>query len=72
MPEGVRAPPGRVRAVRGERRRPGLGFAVAGVIVGAALLVFADPGWAQAIGVVCLCVAAVWIFVYAATAPAGS
>jgi cytochrome bd ubiquinol oxidase subunit II len=72
MPEGVPAPRGRARAVRGKRRRPGPGFAVAGVIVGAALLVFADPGWAQAIGVVCLCAFAVWIFVYAATAPVRS
>jgi len=44
-------------------------FALACLLVGAGLLVFADPGWAHAVGVACLCACAVSAFVLGTTTP---
>jgi hypothetical protein len=53
-------------ASRGMRVRVRGGAAVAGVVVGTGLLVFADAGWAHLVGVACLVVCAVAVFLLAA------
>jgi cytochrome d ubiquinol oxidase subunit II len=50
----------------GTRVRVRGGAAVAGVVVGTGMLVFADAGWAHLVGVACLVVCAVAVFLLAA------
>ena len=64
--DGRRSPPVR----RGSRVRLAAAFAVAALVAGTGLLVFADPAWAHAIGAVALIACAVTVFGLA-SAPTG-
>jgi cytochrome d ubiquinol oxidase subunit II len=51
------------------RARARAGAAVAGLVAGAGLLVFATPAWTHAVGVLCLALCAVAVFTLAAPPP---
>jgi hypothetical protein len=57
-------------AVQRETRRVAWA-ALAGLVAGAALLIFADPAWAHGIGVACLVLCAVSVFALAAPLSGG-
>ena len=61
----------RAPAVRPARRRKALAalFAVATLVAGVGLLVFADPAWAHGVGAACLLGCAVTVFRLAAEPP---
>jgi cytochrome bd ubiquinol oxidase subunit II len=64
------APPGTAPAPRAHRERGWAAAALAGLVAGAGLLVFAGPAWAHALGVAGLVVCAVAVFRLTA-APSG-
>jgi hypothetical protein len=57
------------RAARAAPRHLRLPVALASLVAGVGLLVFADGGWSHAVGIVCLFAVAVLTFVAAASAP---
>jgi cytochrome bd ubiquinol oxidase subunit II len=58
------------RGIPSPRDRAWGAAAVAGLVAGTGLLVFADPAWAHVLGVACLVLCAVAVFLLAATPPA--
>jgi cytochrome d ubiquinol oxidase subunit II len=66
-PESVLTPPA---VVRNPNPRLLASFAGATLVIGTGITVFADPGWARTVGIVCLCACAITTFgVVAATEP---
>jgi cytochrome d ubiquinol oxidase subunit II len=64
--EALGAPQAEVSGARGRGRGWGWGAAVVGLVAGAGLLVFADANWAHLVGLACLVLGAVAVFLLAA------